>query len=176
MNWSPFQLAPTGQHPPAPRALESQEGIGDRLRSAAFAEFQAREAFEWAANTFTDGPDELRNSWRLLAREENKHMGWLLTRMKELSFEVAARPVSDHLWHSLVACKTAEEFAIFMASAEERGQRAGIRFSQGLRKLDPVTADIFQKIAEEESSHIELTRRFFPDSLNQKLTQGALLT
>jgi uncharacterized ferritin-like protein (DUF455 family) len=176
MNWEPFLLAPSGQHPPAPRALESQEGIGDRLRSAAFAEFQAREAFEWAANTFQDGSEELRSAWRALALEENKHMGWLLTRMKELGYEVPARPVSDHLWHSLIACKTAEEFAVFMASAEERGQRAGIRFAQGLRKLDPVTAAIFQKIAEEESSHIELTRKFFPDSLHKKLATGALLS
>ena len=169
MNWAPFVLAPSGQHPPAPRALDSKEGIGDRLRSAAFAEFQAREAFQWAAENLLDSSEELRQAWRALALEEDKHLNWLLNRMKELGFNIPDRAVSDHLWHSLIACKSAEQFAVFMASAEERGQRAGFRFSEGLKKLDPITAAIFNKIAEEETSHIELTRRFFPGSLQKKL-------
>ncbi|MBI2810661.1 MAG: DUF455 family protein [Candidatus Melainabacteria bacterium] len=174
MNWEPFQLAEGGKHPPPPRSLESKEGIGDRLRSAAFAEFQAREAFLWAADHFQDAPVELKQAWRTLAKEEDKHLNWLLTRMKELGFEISSRQVSDHLWHSLVQCKTAEEFAVFMASAEERGQRAGFRFSEGLKKIDGPTAAIFQKIAEEETSHIQLTRQFFPNSLQRKLETGLL--
>ena len=32
----------------APRSIDSLEGVGDRLRAAAFAEIQARDAFLWA--------------------------------------------------------------------------------------------------------------------------------
>ncbi len=52
-----------------------------------------------------------------------------------------------------------------MASAEERGRRAGERFHQALLKKDPITAGIFGKIAEEEVSHIELARKHYPDAM-----------
>jgi uncharacterized ferritin-like protein (DUF455 family) len=133
------------------------------LRSAAFAEIQARDAFLWAARELEDAPEDLRRAWRNLAAAEDKHLRWLLERMKELGFDVRERRVSDHLWVSLTSCKTAREFALYMASAEERGRRAGERFHQALLERDSVTARLFGQIAEEEISHIELARRFFPN-------------
>jgi uncharacterized ferritin-like protein (DUF455 family) len=162
MNWAPFRLAPNGEHGDVPRSLNGRDGVGDRLRAAAFAEIQAREAFLWAASHLEDASEDLRRAWRNLASAEQKHLDWLLTRMKELQFEVDERKVSDHLWVSLTSCKTAREFALYMASAEERGRRAGERFHRELLSSDPVTATIFGKIAEEEISHIELAQRFFP--------------
>jgi hypothetical protein len=82
--------------------------------------------------------------------------------MTELGIDVRARRVSDHLWHSLVSCQSAREFAVFMASAEERGRRAGERFHAALVTRDPETARIFGQIAREEVAHIELAKRFFP--------------
>ncbi len=162
MNWEPFLVVPSGNYGDLSRSLSTLEGIGDRLRAAAFAEIQAREAFLWAANTFEDAPEDLKNAWRALAREEQKHMDWLLNRMAELNIPVQARKVSDHLWISLVSCKTARDFALFMANAEERGRKAGERFHQALLQTDPVTAKIFGQIAKEEVSHIQLAQRFFP--------------
>ena len=49
--WTGFQVLPRGELAPGPRAITSREGIADRLRAAAFAEIQAREAFAWAAAT-----------------------------------------------------------------------------------------------------------------------------
>lgn len=161
MNWAPFILADPGKHGEAPRSISTQEGIGDRLRAAAFAEFQAREAFLWAANKFEDAPPGLRDAWRGLAAEEQKHMNWLLCRMKDLGISLTERKVSDHLWVSLVSCQTARDFAVFMANAEERGKRAGERFCESLKDRDPVTGEIFRKIAEEETAHIELARRYY---------------
>jgi uncharacterized ferritin-like protein (DUF455 family) len=146
----------------APRSINNSEGVGDRLRAAAFAEIQARDAFLWASENLGDAPAELRDAWRKLAAAEDRHLKWLLKRMTELSIDVRGRKVSDHLWHSLVSCKTARDFAIFMASAEERGRRAGERFHRELLARDPETARIFGTIAEEEIAHIELAQRFFP--------------
>lgn len=160
MNWEPFLV--TSGKADAPRSLDTPEGVGDRLRSAAFAEIQAKEAFLWAADHFSDASDDLKNAWRLLARAEERHLLWLLTRMKELNVDVQARRVSDWLWVSLISCQTAEEFALYMASAEERGRKAGARFHQALFGTDPITARIFGKIAEEEVAHIELAYRYFP--------------
>lgn len=164
MNWEPFVLAPTGEYSDSPRSIQSLEGIGDRLRAAAFAEIQAREAFLWAADRFDDATPELKQAWRSLAKAEDKHLHWLLDRMTELKISVSDRRVSDRLFLSLMSCKTAREFALFMAGAEERGQRAGQRFHQNLLTIDPITAKIFEKIAEEETAHIALASRHFPET------------
>jgi len=161
MNWSPFQIIEGKKYADRTRPLETLEGIGDRLRSAAFAEIQAREAFLCAADTFCDAPAALKTAWRGLALAEQRHLDWLLKRMEELNIKVDERRVSDHLWYSLIACKTAREFALFMASAEERGRQAGERFHQALLSIDPITAAIFGKIAEEEVAHIALASQFF---------------
>lgn len=159
---SGFRLAEPGAHGDAPRAIHSREGIGDRLRAAAFAEIQARDAFLWAAETFTEAPQALRTAWKGLAVAEERHLSWLLNRMTELGIDVADRRVSDQLWVSLTSCKTPSEFAHYMASAEDRGRRAGERFRDAMAQVDPTTAQIFGKIAEEEVEHIALAYRYYP--------------
>lgn len=161
-DWSPFWVAERGSKPVAPRAITTVLGVGDRLRAAAFAEIQAREAFLWAAAHFADAPQGLRDAWRALAREEEKHLGWLLARLEALGLELRERTVSDHLWVSFMRCETAQAFALYMANAEERGRQAGERFCAQLAEQDPVSAQIFGQIAREEVAHIELARRWFP--------------
>jgi uncharacterized ferritin-like protein (DUF455 family) len=162
--WEPFRICGK-KHAPAPRSITSVQGRGDRLRAAAFAEFQAREAFLWAAETFgtdADLPSGLADAWRELAAQEDKHMTWLLKRLEELGQPIDGRPVSDFLWRSFMECETAERFSRFMASAEERGRIAGERFYETTVSLDPVTAEIFRQIAVEEIEHIRLAERYFP--------------
>jgi uncharacterized ferritin-like protein (DUF455 family) len=160
-NWDPFELAAPGAHADAPRSIHTLEGIGDRLRAAAFAEFQAREAFLWGAEHFTDAPEGLRQGWRELALAEDRHLNSLLARMKELGISIQGRKVSDHLWHSLVNCTSAREFAFYMSDAEERGRKAGDRFYEALSKTDPQTAKVFKVIADEEVEHIALPLKFY---------------
>lgn len=161
-DWTPFDVVPRGQRPDAPRSIQTPEGIGDRLRAAAFAEIQAREAFRWAADTFSEVPSSLTTAWRGLALAEDRHLRWLLNRMTELQFDIRGRRVSDQLWVSLRSCHSAKEFAHYMASAEDRGRRAGERFQQAMAEVDPVSAEIFGKIAAEEVEHIALAERYFP--------------
>jgi uncharacterized ferritin-like protein (DUF455 family) len=146
--------------------------VGDRLRAAAFAEIQAREAFLWAAERFADESDELKRAWRELAVSEQLHLDWLLGRMRELDVAVEAREVSDFLWRSFMNCGSAREFAHFMAGAEERGRRAGERFHEQLQTTDPESARIFGRIAEEEVAHIALAERFFPSEKVRPETQA----
>lgn len=163
-DWAQFELAAPGAHADAPRSIHSRDGVGDRLRAAAFAEVQARDAFQWAAERFDEAEPRLREAWRRLADSEQKHLDWLLGRMRELDVPISGRKVSDHLWHSLMSCTEAKQFAVSMADAEERGRKAGERFYQTLVATDPVTAEIFRKIAEEEVGHIALAKKFFPAS------------
>lgn len=162
MNWEPFVLVPSGKRPDATRSIQTREGVTDRIRAAAFAEIQAREAFLWAADRFDDAPQSLKRAWRALAQAEDRHLNWLLTRLADLGSDVKDRRVSDFLWESLIGCTSAREFAHFMANAEERGRQAGVRFHQALFATDPVTAEIFRKIAEEEVAHIALATQYFP--------------
>ncbi len=159
INWNPFTVCAPGEKAPYPRALTTREGLGDRLRFVAFAEKQAVLAFSSAAKLFSDAPAEARELWLALAQEEEKHLSWLLTRMQELDVSVSERPQSLALWNSFDHCKTAREFAIFMAKAEDRGRHAGEQFHETLLSIDPVTAELFRKIAEEEKEHIHLAAR-----------------
>lgn len=156
MDWSPFRPCPDDERPPASRGLETAEGLGDRLRTAAFAERQAREAFFWAAERYADAPPALREGWRRLGAEEDKHLGWLLARMAQLGVDPAARPVSDGLYRSLTRCAGWREFAELMARAEDRGRTAERHFERVLARRDPETARIFSAIAAEEDAHIAL--------------------
>ena len=161
-DWSPFALAPAGAQAPAPRSVSTPEGVGDRLRAAAFAELQAREAFRLAARSYPDAPAALRDAWVELAAAEDSHLGWLLGRMAALGVDPAARPVSARLWDGLTACRGAEEFTVLIAKAEERGRLAGERFRVAMRAGDPESADVFGRIADEEVAHVALARRFYP--------------
>jgi len=159
-DWVPFWVDNQLKIPP--RALNTRDGVGDRLRTAAFAEVQAERGFLWAAETLLDAPEALRDAWKKLAGEERKHRGWLVVRMDELGIQIQERPVSDTLWLSLIQCQDAQEFAHRMAGAEERGRRAGERFGEQLKQFDPSTAAIFAQIALEEQSHIDLAHQYYP--------------
>lgn len=174
-SWEPFFMLPREERPAPPRPIETKDGIGDRLRAAAFAEIQAYYAFLWAADAFSDAPESLRTAWRGLALAEEKHLGWLLQRLEEIGIGVRERGVSDWLWQSLIACKSAREFAVFMASAEERGRRAGARFEQAMIKVDPHSAKIFGQIAREEVEHIQLALTYFPEETRAQVEKNGLV-
>lgn len=158
-DWAPFALVGGPKRAQTPRGISTAEGLGDRLRTAAFAELQAREGFLWAAERFSDAPEEVRKAWRRLSAEEGKHLGWLLRRMGELGVDPASRPVSPRLWDALTACPSAREFAVLMALAEQRGKAAEESFRRALAQRDPRTSDIFAKIAAEEVGHLAVGER-----------------
>jgi uncharacterized ferritin-like protein (DUF455 family) len=158
VNWAPFDVCDPEQFPPAPRGMNTPEGLGDRLRVAAFAELQAREAFRWAADTLLDASPALRTAWRRIADDEHRHLEMLLGRMAELGVKPNSRQVSDRLWRSLRACKTTTAFVPYMRTAEERGRAAEESFRRSLAQRDPVTSALFGKIADDETEHIALSR------------------
>lgn len=156
MNWKPFVVCAPEERAPASRGIGGPDGLGDRLRTAAFAERQAFAAFFWAAETLTDASAELREAWKRIGLEEEVHLNLLLNRMSELGVPVGGRPVSDRLWRSLTRCVTAKEFSAVMREAEARGQAAEESFRRVLADRDPITAAIFGRIADDEAEHLAL--------------------
>ena len=161
MDFAPFILCPAGRRPPAPRKLGTAEGLGDRMRTAAFAEKQAIAAFIWAAEKFTDAPAPLRQDWLNQVPEEEKHYDMIVARMAELGFGVTDREVSRGLWDSLATCQTAAEFCVNIARAEERGRQAGVQLVAYLKSKDPITAAIFQEIVDDEVAHVALAHTYY---------------
>jgi uncharacterized ferritin-like protein (DUF455 family) len=159
MNWSPFEVCEPDDYAPSPRGIRTPEGLGDRLRTAAFAELQAREAFRWAAETLPDAAPDLRAAWRRFSADEDRHLQLLLGRMAELGVKPGERPVSDRLWRSLRACQTTKTFLSYMRTAEERGRAAEESFQRSLLNVDPVTAAIFGRIAADEVEHVAFAAR-----------------
>ena len=159
MNWEPFVVCSPEDYAPDARGLGSPEGLGDRLRTAAFAERQAFSAFMWAAEHLTDASDELRAAWRRIGLEEEMHLNLILGRMAELGVKAEERPVSDRLWRRLTETKTALEFSALMRLAEARGRTAEESFCRSLAQRDPATAAIFGRIAEDEAEHLALADR-----------------
>ncbi len=155
--WSPYQIG----NPPKLRSMNTNEGLGDRLRLIAFAERQAFHAFTNAITRFKDAPEGLREAWKWVSLEEAKHESWLLKRMEAIGQDVSAVPVSLNLYHSLEKCQTAKEFAFYISDAEERGRIGAEKFAETLAVRDPETAEIFAKIAFEEREHIALVNKFF---------------
>jgi len=144
IDWKPFQVAPPGEKADPIRSLQTPEGIEDRLRSAAFAELQAQKAFLWAAEFYTLISPKLKRAWVHLAQAEERHLHWLLSRMEALQLSISQRKVSQQLWLSLISCPTAEQFAHYMASAEERGRKANLHFFKPFNKEIP-SLQIFSK-------------------------------
>jgi len=157
----PFLLCPPGERPPKPRPIDTLDGLGDRMRTAAFAEYQAIIAFRWAADFFQDVPGDLREAWTRQVEDENRHYGMICRRMEELGITLTDRPVSTALWDSLKDCTEGQEFCIRIASAEERGRVAGEMLAEYLTERDPATAAIFQEIVAEEVGHVALADTYF---------------
>ena len=168
IDWSPFSICKEGEKSPYLRSIQTFEGLGDRLRFVAFAEKQAANAFRLASEIYPDANDEVRSLWIRLAEEEEKHLQLLLDRMKEIGVSPSDRPQSLDLWKSFDRCNTATEFAKFMASAEDWGMNSGEKFHRTLLGIDPVTAQLFGRIAAEEKLHIELARKALDSSITNK--------
>jgi uncharacterized ferritin-like protein (DUF455 family) len=157
----PFTLCVPGTRPPRPRRPGTPEGLGDRLRTAAFAEWQAITAFRWAAEHFADAPEQLRADWRSQVADEARHYRLIIDRMRALGIDPAGRPVSDSLWASLRQCATGREFCVRIASAEERGRVAALRLIEFLAGSDPETAAVFREIADDEVAHVSLATTYY---------------
>jgi uncharacterized ferritin-like protein (DUF455 family) len=161
MDFRPFILCQSGERPPKPRPMHTPEGLGDRMRTAAFAELQAIAAFQWATEKFMDVSQALRDDWAAQVKDESRHYNLIRRRMEDLGLGLTDRPVSTALWESLQDCTTGREFCIRIAAAEERGRRAGVRLAGFLEKSDPDTASIFREIAADEVVHVALAATYF---------------
>jgi uncharacterized ferritin-like protein (DUF455 family) len=161
MSWEPFVLTPPDQPPPVPQPISHRDGLGDRLRIAAFAELQAVLAFSWAAEHFKDVPLSLIEGWQRQIPEEKLHFRLLMERMSNLGVRPEQKAVSARLSEKLYTCESGKQFAIEIATAEHKGRLAALRIAEYLQDRDSVTTSVFLRIAYDEVSHIQLVTDHF---------------
>ena len=159
-DWFPFTIAQDGARGAKIRSISTPDGLGDRIRSAAFAELQAIHAFEWARAKFTEVPGWLSDGWDRVITEEKNHLGWLLSRMETLGVDPGGRTVSIRLWNTLERSTSAGEFCFWITEAEEWGRKAAHAIAPQISARDPETAAIFERIALEELFHVALGKRY----------------
>jgi uncharacterized ferritin-like protein (DUF455 family) len=170
--YAPFR--PTTGRPDPARGLASPEGVADRLRLVAFAELQARDLFTYGLEHFSGKVPQLwLDSWAAFAKVEERHAQMLLDRMLELGVDPGAKTVSDKLSR---LCRAAAEpvlFLFLLSSAEERGMDAGFILGEQMRAVDPLSADIFARIAAEEVEHVKMAREALAAFSQEELREGA---
>lgn len=161
MDTAPFRICAREERAAKPRGIDSPEGLGDRLRTAAFAELQAIHAFSWAAARFVDAPAGLREAWLSQVADEQRHYALIIERMNDLGVDPGEKPVSNRLWLSLETCDDARDFCLKIAASEERGRLAGEKMAEYLTARDPDTASVFRRIVVDEVGHVALAERFY---------------
>ena len=161
MDTAPFRICAREERAPKPRGIDSIAGLGDRMRTAAFAELQAIHAFTWAADRFDDAPADLCAAWLEQVDDERRHFALIMDRMGDLGVDPVEKPVSNRLWLSLEICADAREFCLKIAASEERGRAAGDQLATYLADRDPATAAVFRRIADDEVGHVALAERFY---------------
>jgi len=74
--------------------------------------------------------------------------------------ERGLRLITPMDWTPFVICEDGLEFGRYIASAEERGRKAGLMILEALGSIDPKTAAVFQIIVDDEVLHIALAQRY----------------
>ncbi|MBN2526782.1 MAG: ferritin-like domain-containing protein [Deltaproteobacteria bacterium] len=161
MSWEPFVLAPPDHKAPFPQPMSHRDGLGDRLRIAAFAELQAVRAFGWASEHFTDVPATIIEGWQRQIPEEKLHFRLIVERMIRLGILPQKKTVSANLSETLYSCQSGKDFAIQIATAEHKGRLAALKMADYLQHRDPVTAQVFLRIARDEVAHVQLVMDHF---------------
>lgn len=170
--WRPFKTALKADYA---RPIESVGGVEDRLRIVAFAEFQARETFNYGAQYWAQKiPQEWQETWRSFAEVEDRHGRILLERMQDLGFDPGARKVSDKLSHLCRAAPDVDLFLFLLASAEERGMESGFILAKQMEPIDATSAKLFLTIAQEEEEHVAFSKKVFASKDLVLLKQRAI--
>jgi uncharacterized ferritin-like protein (DUF455 family) len=105
---------------------------------------------------FPEAPTEWLDRWREFAKVEDRHAQMLLSRMHELQIDPGARKVTDKLYRMCLRAPDPTLFLFLLSSAEERGMEAGFTLGKQMQAVDPISARIFQTIAQEEVEHVEM--------------------
>jgi len=160
----------------AKRGLGSQAGRVALLHSLAHIEFNAINLALDAVYRFRNMPTPYVTDWLRVASDEGQHFLLLANRLATLESHYGALPAHDGLWE--MARRTDHDVLVRMALVPRILEARGLDVAPPMiKKLqvqgDTDSADILQRIYNDEITHVEIGNRWFRHVCDERALDGA---
>lgn len=152
----PMQLDNRGNVRPNDQILENEYARGQLLHFLANHELLATELMALVLLKFPDAPKAFRQGVFATLLEEQEHTRMYMRRMKECGVEFGAFPVSGQFWRMVEPMQSPMDFVARLSLTFEQANLDYSRhFATVFRRIeDHATADVLQKIYEDEIGHV----------------------
>ncbi len=144
------------QQPPSDNCLENEQARGQLLHFLANHELLATELMALVLLKFPDAPHAFRQGVLVTLQEEQEHTRMYIRRMKECGLEFGSYPLSGQFWRVVEPMQSPMDFVSRLSlTFEQANLDYSLHFAKVFQKIgDTETADVIQKIYEDEISHV----------------------
>lgn len=160
---SSFFAAPRKERTPKPEALFEPRFRARVLHTFFHHELQAAELMCWALLAFRDAELEFRKGLLRICLDEIRHMNLYREHIERLGFALGAFGIRDWFWKRVPSCPDKISFVAVMGMGLEAAnlEYAPV-FAERFRAVgDEVGAEIQERIAKEEISHVAFGTKWF---------------
>jgi uncharacterized ferritin-like protein (DUF455 family) len=158
-----------GMQPPSDDQLGKEQARGQLLHFLANHELLATELMALVLLKFPDAPHAFRQGILVTLQEEQEHTRMYIKRMKECGVEFGSFPVSGQFWRIVEPMESPMDFVSRLSlTFEQANLDYSLHFESVFRNLgDTETADVLQKIYEDEIGHVNHGLQWFQKWKNQ---------
>ncbi len=158
--------------PPRDDNLENESERGKLLHFLANHELLATELMALVLLKFPDAPHAFRQGVLVTLQEEQEHTRMYLRRMKECGVEFGSFPLSGQFWRVVEPMQDPIDFVSRLSlTFEQANLDFSLHFAGVFRKIgDTTTADLLQKIYEDEIGHVQHGLHWFRQWKNPELS------
>ena len=149
--------------PPSDDCLENEQARGQLLHFLANHELLATELMALVLLKFPDAPHAFRQGVLVTLQEEQEHTRMYIRRMKECGVEFGRYPLSGQFWRIVEPMQSPMDFVSRLSlTFEQANLDYSLHFAKVFRKIgDAETADVLQKIYEDEIGHVHHGLQWF---------------
>jgi uncharacterized ferritin-like protein (DUF455 family) len=158
-----FFAAPRKERTPKPEALIESRFRARVLHTFFHHELQAAELMCWALVAFSDAELEFRKGLLRICLDEIRHMNLYREHIEKLGFSIGAFGIRDWFWKRVPSCPDKISFVAVMGMGLEAAnlEYAPIFASRFRAVGDETGAEIQERIAKEELSHVAFGTKWF---------------
>jgi uncharacterized ferritin-like protein (DUF455 family) len=146
-----------GTQPPSDSQLEGEKARGQLLHFLANHELLATELMALVLLKFPDAPRAFRQGVLVTLQEEQEHTRMYLRRMEECGVSFGEYPLSGQFWRVVEPMRSPKDFVSRLSlTFEQANLDYSLHFASVFRRIgDTATADVLQKIYEDEIGHVQ---------------------
>jgi len=143
--------------PPSDDQLENERARGQLLHFLANHELLATELMALVLLKFPEAPHAFRQGVLVTLREEQQHTRMYIKRMRECGVEFGAYPLGGRFWRIVEPMQSPMDFVSRLSlTFEQANLDYSLHFANVFGRLgDSQTADLLQKIYEDEIGHVQ---------------------